>query len=84
MVTATGLAAELSDTSDELRALANRVQHEGEARPRIELSAWTGPANWACQLSLAVLDRDIEAATELLRCAADLASAAAWEVRSRA
>ena len=84
MVDASGLAAELTDTSDELRGLAHRVQREGEARPRVELSAWTGPANWACRLSLAVLDREIEAATELLRSAAELTAAAAWEVRSRA
>jgi hypothetical protein len=82
MVSSSGLATELTDTSDELRALAHRLQREGEARPRIELSAWTGPANWACRLSLAVLDRELEAATELLRCAAELTSAAAWEVRS--
>jgi hypothetical protein len=84
MVSALGLAAELTDTSDDLQALANRVQHEGETRPRIELSVWAGPANWACRLSLAVLDREIEAATELLRSAANLTSAAAWEMKSNA
>jgi hypothetical protein len=84
LASSTALAAELSDSSDALRSLTTRVRNESESRPRIDTSEWSGPASWACQLSLTLLAREIEAAAELLRCAADLTAAAAWEVRGSA
>ena len=76
------LAGEFSASSAALRALTTRVETEGGSRPRIDTSGWSGPASWACQLSVTLLGREIEAAVELLRCAADLTAAAAWEVRA--
>ena len=76
------LAGRLSATSDELRALAARVEGEAAARPHLDTSAWVGPASWGCQFSLAMLARELDAAVALVRCAADLAGAAAWEART--
>jgi hypothetical protein len=81
LASSTALAGELSASSVALRVLTRRVENEGELRPRIETSGWSGPASWACQLSLTLLGREIETAAQLLRCAADLTAAAAWEVR---
>lgn len=78
------LAGELAQSSESLRILGSRVEHEAHSRPRLNATGWSGPASWACDLSLAMLARELEAAVALLRCAADLTSAAAWEVRSGA
>lgn len=84
MTSSAALAREFSEASAELAALTRRVQRERDAQPRIDASQWSGPASWACQLSLALLAREMDAAVELLRCASDLAGAAAWEARGNA
>jgi hypothetical protein len=81
LTTAGSLAAELSASSDALRALGRRVEGDAGAVPQIETGGWDGPASWACQLSLALLAHELAAATELLGCAANMMAAAAWEVQ---
>jgi len=73
-------AQELSRRADELAALARRVESEGRSQPRMSAAGWSGPASWACDVALAALRREIDTATELLRCATDLTSTAAWAV----
>jgi PPE-repeat protein len=82
--TSAALAAELTANADELTALTGRVAGEADSQPRIDSSGWSGPASWACQLSLTLLARQMDQAVELLRCAADLTAAAAWEARAGA
>ena len=76
------LADELSTRARELDSLAVRVERERDAEPRIDTSSWIGPASWACQHSLTLLHREIEAALDLLRSAAGLTEAASWETRA--
>jgi hypothetical protein len=81
LTTAASLAAELSASSDALRALGRRVEREAGLVPYVETTGWDGPASWACRLSLALLAHEIVAATELLGSAANMMAAAAWEVQ---
>ena len=83
-ITGAGLGGELAETARELDALCARVESGSMALPGIDSTTWAGLASWACQLSLALLRREIGAARELLRCAADLSSAAAFEAGQRA
>jgi hypothetical protein len=80
MLTSSALAAELTESARELDALRARVELQCDSFPTVETSGWSGPASWAYQLSLALLQRQTRAATELLRCAADLSAAAAFEL----
>lgn len=73
------LAGELAASARELDALRVRVENEVASLPRIDVTGWSGPASRACQLALALLRREAEAARELLACASDLAAAAAFE-----
>jgi uncharacterized protein YukE len=79
-LTGAALAAELTESARELDALRARVESRARALPAVDSNGWSGPASWAYQLALALLHRQTEAATELLRCAADLSAAAAFEV----
>jgi hypothetical protein len=83
-VTGAALAAELTAYARELDALRSRVETQARSLPTVESSGWSGPASWAYQLSIALLHRQTLAATDLLRCAADLSAAAAFEVRRNA
>jgi uncharacterized protein YukE len=73
------LAGELAASAQELDAIRARVETESASMPTIDLSGWNGPARWAFQFSLALLRRETDTAIELLRCAADLSAAAAFE-----
>jgi uncharacterized protein YukE len=84
LLTGKALAAELAASARELDALRARVEQQCESLPTVETSGWNGPASWAYQLSLALLHRQTQAATELLRCAADLSAAAAFEAGQNA
>jgi hypothetical protein len=78
------LAGDFAASARELDALRTRVESQVVSLPRIDPTGWDGPASWACQLSLALLRRETDTAVELLRCAADLSSAAAFEAGQNA
>jgi hypothetical protein len=78
-VSGAGLAGELAASARELDALRMRVESQVASLPGIDPTGWNGPASWAYQLSLALLRRETNTALELLRCAADLSFAAAFE-----
>jgi uncharacterized protein YukE len=84
VLTGAALAAELTESARELDALRARVESRAQALPTVETSRWNGPASWAYQMALALLHRQTRAATDLLRCAADLSAAAAFEVNRNA
>ncbi len=76
------LADQLSARARELDSLVLRVRRERDAQPHVDTSRWSGPTSWACQYSLSLLQREIEAALDLLGSAAGLTEAAAWEARA--
>jgi len=77
------LRAELELSSHQLTALLRRAEFAVELLPNSDTAAWHGPANWAYQVSLALLRRQAGAALELLRSSAQLTAAAAFEVDQR-
>jgi len=77
------LAAGLTEAADELGVLRLRVQQEGESQPHIDSTIWRGPASWACEVSLALLAREIAAVVDHLRTASDQATLEVWELRGR-
>jgi hypothetical protein len=78
------LVTDLATSASELEVIRQRVAGTGALVPIIDLGSWSGLASLACRLSLSELRREVEIAAELLRCAADLTSAAAFEARSNA
>jgi transposase len=74
------IAGELRQTRDRLTFAGHRLVGTAESAPRPDASGWAGPAGWAYQHALAVVAREVEAAVELLRSAADLTSAALYEM----
>lgn len=77
----TGAAAVggLAESARELDALRARVEVAVSALPRLDTTGWSGPASWACNVALELLRKETATAIDLLRCAADLAGAAAFE-----
>jgi hypothetical protein len=73
------LAGGLAEDARELGSLRTRVLDSVASLPRVDASGWSGPASWAYQLSLTLLHRETETASDLLRCASDLAVAASFE-----
>lgn len=80
---AAALAEQLHTSSRALHSLAEGVSFETRPGARVDLSGWHGPASWACHIALAVLEREIAVAAELIYGSANLAQAAAWEVQAR-
>jgi hypothetical protein len=74
------VAAELRESRDELDFALRRVACAEQSAPDGNSSGWVGPAGWAYRRALALLDRDLHAAAELLRSASDLTSAALWQL----
>jgi hypothetical protein len=77
--TGASTVGDLSESARELDALRTRVETAVAALPPLDTSGWSGPASWACGVALELLRREIAAAIDLLRCAADLTAAAAFE-----
>jgi hypothetical protein len=78
--TGPALAVKLRESRDELDFARHRVTGAVQIAPHREPSGWNGPAGWAYQRSLALLNRDLDAAVALLRSASDLTSAAIYEL----
>ena len=78
--TSVGLAAGLRESRDELDLARRRVTGAAHAVPSGHSSGWLGPAGWAYRQSVALLDREVQEAAELLRSASDLTSAALYEL----
>jgi hypothetical protein len=76
--------AELEWSSHELTTLVRRVELAVDLLPHSEAASWRGPANWAYQVSLALLRHQATSALELLRASAALTAAAAFEVEHHA
>jgi hypothetical protein len=74
--TASVIVAELRESKDELDFARHRVTSAAQLAPTRNPSGWSGPAGWAYQRSLALVNRDLDAAVELLRSASNLTSAA--------
>jgi hypothetical protein len=74
------IAADLRQTRERLTIARHRLVDTVALAPRPDASGWSGPAGWAYQHALAALARELEAALELLRSAADLTAAALYEV----
>jgi hypothetical protein len=78
------VAQELAQARDQLDYLRQRVSEAAAHAPHHDASGWSGLAAFAYQHALDALGRELAAATELLRSAADLASAAVWELGGHA
>jgi hypothetical protein len=78
--TGPALAVRLRESRDELDFARHRVTGAAQVAPHHEPSGWKGPAAWAYQRSLVLLNRDLDAAVALLRSASDLTSAAIHEL----
>jgi hypothetical protein len=76
------LAARLAHARDRIVVLRQRVAEAESQAPRRQATGWDGPAALAYQLSLDLLRYELTVAAELLRSAADLMSAAVWELGS--
>jgi hypothetical protein len=74
------IAAELRTSRDELDLARRRVSSASQSAPDGNSTGWVGPAGWAYQHALALLDRDLDAAADLLRAASDLTSAALYQL----
>lgn len=74
------VAAELRTSRDDLDFARRRVASAARSAPDGNSSGWAGPAGWAYRRALALLERDLDAAAELLRSASDLTSAALYQL----
>jgi hypothetical protein len=78
--TQSALAADLRASRDELDFARRRVASACQLAPDGRSSGWVGPAGWAYRRALALVQRDLGAAAELLRSASDLTSAALYQL----
>jgi hypothetical protein len=76
----TAAEGQLALARDQLVILRQRVASAASRAPHRDASGWNGVAAFAYQRSLDALAQELAGATELLRSAADLASAAVWEM----
>ncbi|HEX4400293.1 MAG TPA: hypothetical protein VHZ98_03105 [Galbitalea sp.] len=74
------IAAALRASRDELDLARRRVTGARHSAPDGYSSGWLGPAGWAYGHALALLDRDLDAAADLLRAASDLTSTALYQL----
>jgi hypothetical protein len=74
------IAAELRASRDEVDLARRRVSGERHSAPDGNSSGWVGPAGWAYRHALALLERDLDAAADLLRAASDLTSTALYQL----
>jgi hypothetical protein len=83
MIESMGTAAaggQLALARDQLVILRQRVASAASGAPHRDASDWKGTAAFAYQRSLDALAHELAVATELLRSAANLATAAVWEM----
>jgi hypothetical protein len=78
--TASVLVAKLRESRDELDSVRHRVTGAAQIAPHSDASGWSGPAGWAYQRSLELMNRDLDAAVGMLRSASDLTSLAIYEL----
>ncbi|HMH58927.1 MAG TPA: hypothetical protein VK537_07080 [Galbitalea sp.] len=78
--TASVLVAKLRESKDELDFVRHRATGAAQVAPHRDASGWSGPAGWAYQRSLALLNRDLDTAVAMLRSASNLTSAAIYQL----
>jgi hypothetical protein len=74
------IAAQLRASRDDVDLARRRVSGARHSAPDGNSSGWVGPAGWAYRRALELLDRDLDAAADLLRAASDLTSTALFQL----